>query len=188
MTARQCLSIVSHSRTTYVYSTGLGYLAYAWRRHVPIRCARALSWQVQDTRGQVLLEYRVAPEKPCLTLSMECYTGLKWLHEHADQFVEDKNRIATAGENLTAVSALMVKSRPVAGPAELIYLMLDDRMTVPQPELEPLILWNTGDNITGWTKPLGKDVVGLDKVEAYAAPTRAHCPESLPPLILIWAS
>lgn len=72
----------------------------------------------------------------------------------------DTSRIATTGEHLAAASALMARSRPIAGPAEFIYLMLDDRVTVLQPELEPLVLWKTGDNITGWTKPLGKDFVG----------------------------
>ena len=49
----------------------------------------------------------------------------------------------------------------------LIYPMLDDRMML-------LLLWNMDDNLTGWTKLLGQVVVGSDKVEAYAAPTRAR--------------
>ncbi|KAE8358011.1 hypothetical protein BDV27DRAFT_150825 [Aspergillus caelatus] len=99
----------------------------------------------------VLVEYWVALEKPYPAPSEGCYAGLKC-------------GIATTGENLVAASALQARSRPLSVPAEAefsIYPMLDDQI------------------ITGWTELLGRDVVGSDKVEAYAAPTRAHCPEAL---------
>ncbi|KAK5687811.1 hypothetical protein LTS12_028979, partial [Elasticomyces elasticus] len=65
----------------------------------------------------------------------------------------------------------------------LIYPMLDDRNTTPNPALEPLAAgyWSYADNITAWTALLGKDVIGTDKVSPYAAPARAQNVEGLPP-------
>lgn len=149
---------------------------------------RALSDQVQRTGVQVFsVDYRLAPEKPYPTPAEDCYTGLKWLYEHADEFAVDKSRIATMGEsaggNLAAALALMARDRGLSPPLAkqiLIYPMLDDRTTVPNPALEPQALWNTEDNITGWAALLGQNF-GTDNVSPYAAPARARSVEGLPP-------
>ncbi|KAE8348286.1 Alpha/Beta hydrolase protein [Aspergillus coremiiformis] len=149
---------------------------------------RPLSYQVQRTGVQVFsVNYRLATEKPHPTPVEDCYAGLKWLYEHADEFAVDRNRIATMGEsaggNLAAALALMARDRGLSPPLAkqiLIYPMLDDRTTVPNPALEPLALWSTEDNVTGWTALLGQDV-GTDKVSPYAAPARAQSVEGLPP-------
>ncbi|KAB8076600.1 alpha/beta hydrolase fold-domain-containing protein [Aspergillus leporis] len=148
---------------------------------------RALSYQVQRTGVQVFsVDYRLAPENPHPTPVEDCYAGLTWLYEHAEQFSVDKSRIATMGEsaggNLAAALALMARDRGLSPPLAkqiLIYPMLDDRTTVPNPALEPLALWNTEDNVTGWTAYLGKGF-GTDNVSPYAAPARVSSVEGLP--------
>ena len=54
----------------------------------------------------------------------------------------------------------------------LVYPMLDDRTTTPDPELAPFAAWSYDDNYTGWHALLG-DAVGGPDVSAYAAPARA---------------
>jgi acetyl esterase/lipase len=77
-------------------------------------------------------------------------------------------------------------SVPKAGPALshqiLIYLMLDDRHTSPDPEIVPFAVWSYDDNITGWGALLG-DAIGPN-VPAYAAPARADDLSGLPPCYL----
>ncbi|KAA8648835.1 alpha/beta hydrolase [Aspergillus tanneri] len=149
---------------------------------------KVLSLQVQDTGVQVFsVDYRLAPEKPFPTPVEDCYMGLTWLYEHADEFAVDRSRIATMGEsaggNLAAAITLMARDRGLSPPLAkqiLIYPMLDDRTTVPNPALEPLALWTTNDNITGWTALLGNDI-GKDRVSPYAAPARVTSMVGLPP-------
>jgi acetyl esterase/lipase len=62
----------------------------------------------------------------------------------------------------------------------LVYPMLDDRTTVPDPELAPFAAWSFDDNYTGWHALLG-DAVGTDDVPASAAPARATDLSGLPP-------
>lgn len=149
---------------------------------------RMLRLQVQQTGVQVFsVDYRLAPEHPHPTPSEDCYAGLTWLHQHADEFGVDRSRIATMGESagglLAAALALMARDRGLSPPLAkqiLIYPMLDDRNTTPIAALEPLALWRNDDNITAWTALLGQDI-GTDRASPYAAPARASKMEGLPP-------
>ncbi|KAF9883580.1 hypothetical protein FE257_003179 [Aspergillus nanangensis] len=152
---------------------------------------RMLSLQVQQTGVQVFsVDYRLAPEKPHPTPVEDCYAGLTWVHQHAEELAVDRSRMATMGESagggLAAGVALMARDRGLSPPLAkqiLIYPMLDDRNTVPIPSLEPLALWRNDDNITGWTALLGKDI-GTDNASPYAAPARATSVDGLPPTYL----
>jgi len=63
----------------------------------------------------------------------------------------------------------------------LIYPMLDDRNTVPDPQLPPeWLVWTYDDNVTGWSALLG-DGAGGSAVSPYAAPARAEDLAGLPP-------
>lgn len=149
---------------------------------------KPLSLQVQQTGVQVFsVDYRLAPENPHPTPVEDCYAGLTWLYEHAEEFSVDRSRIATMGESagglLAAGITLMARDRGLAPPIAkqiLIYPMLDDRNTVLNPELENFALWDCNDNITAWTALLGTDI-GKDNVSQYAAPARAVSVQGLPP-------
>lgn len=54
----------------------------------------------------------------------------------------------------------------------LVYPMLDDRNTVPDPLLAPTATWTYEQNATGWGCLLGEPA-GDGDVPGYAAPTRA---------------
>jgi acetyl esterase/lipase len=136
--------------------------------------------------AMLAVDYRLAPEHPYPTPVEDCYIGLQWLAEHAAELEVDAARIAvmgdSAGGGLAAATALLARERggPDLAHQILIYPMLDDRNTSPDPELVPFAVWTYDDNITGWGALLGENIGGAD-VTAYAAPARATDLSDLPP-------
>jgi acetyl esterase/lipase len=130
------------------------------------------------------VDYRLAPEHPHPGPVEDCYAGLAWLAEHAGELGVDPGRIALLGESagggLAAAAALLARDRGLAVARQiLIYPMLDDRTTAPDPALAPFALWTYDDNYTGWHALLG-DKTGTADVPASAAPARAADLAGLP--------
>jgi acetyl esterase/lipase len=133
----------------------------------------------------VSVGYRLAPEHPHPSPVEDSFAGLQWLVDHAAELGVDPGRIAVMGDSggggLAAGVALMARDRNVALARQvLIYPMLDDRTTTPDPNLAPFAGWSYDDNYTGWQALLG-DRIGTDDVPAYAAPARAVDVSGLPP-------
>ncbi|GAA2005167.1 alpha/beta hydrolase [Nakamurella flavida] len=132
------------------------------------------------------VEYRYAPEHPAPTPVTDCHAGLRWLVEHADELGVDPARIAIMGDSGGGgvAASLAVYARDQGGPAVaeqiLIYPMLDDRNTEPDPALVPFLTWTYDDNITGWGALLG-GAAGGPEVDAYGAAARLTDFTGLPP-------
>jgi acetyl esterase/lipase len=130
-------------------------------------------------------DYRLAPEYPHPVPVEDCYTSLVWLAENAAELGIDPARIAvmgdSAGGGLAAAVALLTRDR--SGPAVtrqiLIYPMLDDRTSIPDPRIVQHATWTYDDNITGWHALLGAAAGGPD-VPASAAPARLTDAAGLP--------
>lgn len=123
-------------------------------------------------------EYRLAPETPYPGPLEDCYRGLAWTFEHADELGIDATRIGiggvSAGGGLTAALALLVKQR---GEFDLAFQlldcpMLDDRQTTASSQMEGLPIWSKGSNTYGWRAYLG-DLYGTGRIPCTAAPARA---------------
>lgn len=123
------------------------------------------------------VEYRYAPEFPTPIPVTDCYAGLTWLAEQAPALGVDATRIAIMGDSGGGgvAASLAVYVRDHGGPAIarqiLIYPMLDDRNTTPDPELVPFLTWTYDDNATGWGALLG-DACGGPGVTPYGAAAR----------------
>lgn len=123
------------------------------------------------------VDYRLAPEHPHPVPVEDAYAGLRWLSGHAQEMGVEPSRIAvmgdSAGGGIAAGVALLARSRglPLARQI-LIYPMLDDRNTVPDPALAPFVTWSHDENYTGWSALLGQRT-GAEAVPAVAAPSRA---------------
>ena len=132
------------------------------------------------------VEYRLAPEHPHLTPVNDCYAALVWLAAHAGDLGVEPSRIAvmgdSAGGGLAAGVALLARDRggPVLARQILIYPMLDDRTTTPDPHLAPFATWTYDDNVTGWSALLG-EAAGGPATSPYAAPARVADPAGLAP-------
>ncbi|MFJ3778948.1 alpha/beta hydrolase [Streptomyces sp. NPDC090075] len=131
------------------------------------------------------VDYRRAPEHPHPAPAEDGFAGLTWLAGHAAELGVDPARIALMGESagggLAAAATLLARTRglPVARQI-LVYPMLDDRTTEPDPALLPFAMWSYDDNHTGWHALLG-DAVGGPDVPGHAAPAREEDLSGLPP-------
>lgn len=136
----------------------------------------------------VSVEYRLAPETPYPGPLDDCYAGLRWVYEHADEIGVDRTCIgiggASAGGGLAAGLALLARDRgeiPVAFQL-LIYPMIDDRqITASSGWIDPI--WPPAANTYGWSAYLGAAKGGPD-VPPYAAAARATDLAGLPPTLI----
>ncbi|MCW2881409.1 MAG: Alpha/beta hydrolase fold-3 domain protein [Sphaerisporangium sp.] len=130
------------------------------------------------------VDYRRAPEAQHPAPVEDCYSGLRWLVQHAGELGVQPERVAVMGDSggggLAAGVALLARERGLALAKQiLVYPMLDDRNTVPDPALVPFAGWSYDDNYTGWSALLGGAIGGPD-VPAVAAPARAEDVSGLP--------
>lgn len=144
-------------------------------------------WIISFNVVFVSVEYRLAPEHPDPAPSEDCYAGLVWISEHAQELGIDASQITvsgtSAGAGLAAAIALMARDRN--GPkiqGQLLHCpMLDDRdRTVSTQQYDGIGIWDRQSNIVGWTALLG-DQKGKPNVSPYAAPSRAQDLSNLPP-------
>jgi acetyl esterase/lipase len=150
--------------------------------------ARFDVWCPQLACVGVSVQYRLSPETKYPGPLDDCYAGLAWAHEHAEELGVDATRLGvggqSAGAGLAAGLALLARDRgavPLAFQL-LIYPMLDDRQITPSSQwLDPV--WPPSANTYGWTAYLG-DRKGTADVEAYAAPARATDLAGLPPTLI----
>ncbi|RFA09810.1 lipase [Subtercola boreus] len=149
-----------------------------------------LDWVEQFDAVLVSVEYRLAPESPDPALVDDCYAGLVWTAEHADELGFNADRLVisggSAGGGIAAGVTLMARDK--GGPALigslLMYPMLDDRNeTVSSHQFVGIGVWDRGSNDTGWDALLG-DRRGTENVSIYAAPARATDLSGLPPTFI----
>lgn len=120
------------------------------------------------------VEYRLAPEFPGEIPSRDAYAAIQWLLKNASSLGVDPKRVAVMGDSggggVGAGAAIVARENHVELAAQiLIYPMLDDRTTIPDPHISPLATWTYDMNYTGWHAMLG-DAIGTDDVSPVAAP------------------
>jgi acetyl esterase/lipase len=134
----------------------------------------------------VSVEYRLAPETPYPGPLEDCYRGLKWTYDHADELGIDRGRIGvggiSAGGGLAAALALLARDR---GEIPLAFQlldcpMIDDRQVTASSQLDGLPVWSRQSNTFGWRSYLGP-LYGAEDVPYTAAPARATDLSGLPP-------
>jgi acetyl esterase/lipase len=149
-----------------------------------------LNWVEEFDAVLVSVEYRLAPEFPDPALVDDCYAGLVWTADHADELGFNPDRLVicggSAGGGLAAGVSLMARDK--GGPALigslLMYPMLDDRNeTVSSRQYVGIGVWDRGSNFTGWDALLGTRR-GTADVSIYAAPSRATDLSGLPPTFI----
>ena len=143
------------------------------------------SWCTSLGLVGVSVEYRLSPETPYPGPLEDCYSGLRWVFEHAEQLGIDPVRTGicgtSAGGGLAAGLALLARDRGEVQPAfqMLIYPMLDDRQVTPSSRWD-VPVWSPANNEFGWRSYLG-DLYGTDRIPPFAAPARAEDLSRLPP-------
>jgi len=152
--------------------------------------ADVLDWAEEFGLILVSVEYRLAPETPHPGPIDDCYAGLLWTAEHADELGFDPGRLivagASAGGGLAAALALMARDKggPALAGQLLMCPMLDDRNdTFSARQMAGRGVWDATANETGWNALLGAARGGPD-VSPYAAPARATDLANLPPAFI----
>ncbi|MGI5152837.1 alpha/beta hydrolase [Plantactinospora sp. CA-294935] len=145
-----------------------------------------LDWLDRFGAVVVSVDHRLAPEATGTTLVDDCYHGLLWVAEHADELGIDPARVVvagiSAGGGLAAGVTLMARDRgtPAIAAQVLICPMLDHRNDstssqqyagVPGP-------WTREMNQFGWRSVLG-DLTDGD-VPGYVSPAVAEDLSGLP--------
>ncbi|KAF1987465.1 alpha/beta hydrolase [Aulographum hederae CBS 113979] len=151
-------------------------------------CDKPIGTYVSNSSIPLLaVEFRYAPESPHPYPVNDCFCALEWLRDHAGDLNVDASRIGIFGESggggIAAGLALYARDKGFSPPVAkqiLVYPMLDDRTTRPDPEIVPWMVWDYEGNQTAWTAVLG-DKVGGPKVSEYCAAARAKDVTGLPP-------
>jgi acetyl esterase/lipase len=148
--------------------------------------ARVNRWVEELDCVVVSIDYRLAPEHPYPAPLDDCYAGLLWTADHADELGIDPSRIvvagASAGGGLAAGLGLLARDRGEVSPMFqlLVYPMIDDRMVTASSRIVGAPIWSREASVLGWRSYLGTEPGG-DDVPAYAAPARADDLAGLPP-------
>jgi acetyl esterase/lipase len=149
-----------------------------------------LDWVERFDAVLVSVEYRLAPEWPDPAPVDDCYSGLVWMADHADELGFDAARLmiagASAGGGLAAGTTLMARDNggPTLIGSLLLVPMLDDRNeSVSSRQYDGLGVWDRTSNFTGWNALLGERR-GTDAVSIYASPARATDLSRLPPTFI----
>ena len=133
----------------------------------------------------VSVEYRLSPETAYPGPLEDCYAGLKWTFDNAEELGIDRHKIGitgvSAGGGLCAALALLARDRGEV-PLQFQLLdcpMLDDRQITPSSQIDDLVIWNKASNAFGWQSYLGH-LYGSDDVPYTAAAARAEDLSGLP--------
>jgi acetyl esterase len=151
-----------------------------------IEMEHATSVRIASEVGAVVVavDYRLAPEHPYPAGLEDCYTALGWLHDSAQRFGVDRNRIAvfgmSAGGGLAAGLALLTRDR--SGPRLCFQYLgmpeLDDRLeTASMRQFTDTPVWYRDAAVLSWSRYLRG---GDGPVSPYAAPSRASDLSRLP--------
>ncbi|MFI5713221.1 alpha/beta hydrolase [Kribbella sp. NPDC051620] len=143
-----------------------------------------LEWLEEFGAVVVSVDYRLAPEANGSTLADDCYLGLQWISDHADELGIDPARIIVAGTSagggLAAGITLMARDQhgPAIAAQVLICPMLDHRgITVSSRQYagEPGI-WTREKNEFAWQSVLA----GRTDPSYYLSPALADDLSGLP--------
>jgi len=148
--------------------------------------ARINRWVEDFDCVAVSIEYRLAPEDPYPAPLDDCYAGLLWTAQHADELGIDPARIAvvgaSAGGGLAAGLAIRARDRGEVTPCFqlLIYPMIDDTNTSGSSHIDGALVWSRAANDLGWSAYLGSRF-GTDDIPGEAAAARVADVSGLPP-------
>lgn len=134
------------------------------------------------------VDYPLAPQAQGTEPVEHVLAAVNWLRDGAEALGVDPRRIALLGESagggLVASAAVLARERGIDVSGQvLVYPMLDDRTTAPDPLLTPFVTWPYSSNETGWRARLG-DLAGSDEVGPENAPARLTDFAGLPPAYL----
>jgi acetyl esterase/lipase len=144
-----------------------------------------LDWLTRLDAVVVTVDYRLAPDVNGMTLVQDCYSGLVWSFEHAEEIGFDTAKLVVAGTSAGGglAAGVTLLARDLGGPTiaaqVLICPMLDHRNdTLSSHQFDGPAVWSRDANAFGWRSVL----TGLvdEDVPAYVSPALADDLSGLP--------
>ena len=138
----------------------------------------------------VSVEYRLAPETPYPGPLDDCYAGLRWTFEHADELGIDPDRIGitgvSAGGGLAAALALLAAG-PRRGAGRVPAARVPDDRRPPDHVVEPAGRAADLEPRVEQVRlaQLPRDLYGTDDVPPYAAPPRRRPDRAAPAFVIV---
>ncbi|MEV6140592.1 alpha/beta hydrolase [Nocardia sp. NPDC051990] len=142
-----------------------------------------------DALGAVVVtvDYRLAPEHGGITPVQDCYQGLRWIVEHAEELGVDPDRIIVAGTSAGGglAAGVTLMARDLGGPAISAQIlscpMLDHRnaTTSSRQYSGGPAVWTGETNAFAWNAVLADLHDG--RIPAYISPSLAEDLSGLPP-------
>ena len=136
----------------------------------------------------VSADYKVAPEHQHPEGMEDCYAGLVWTAQHAEELGFDKNKIAVCGESagggMAARTVLLNRERKSLAIAfQLLKCpMLDNTHDTPSGRLSGYLGWDRDSSLWAWNAYLGGDLG--KNATPLQSPSRATDLSGLPPTFL----
>ncbi|HMP26230.1 MAG TPA: alpha/beta hydrolase [Saprospiraceae bacterium] len=136
----------------------------------------------------VSADYKVAPEHQHPEGMEDCYAGLVWTAQHAEELGFDKNKIAVCGESagggMAARTVLLNRERKEVDIAfQLLKCpMLDNTHDTPSGRLSGYLGWDRDSSLWAWNAYLGGDLG--KEATPLQSPSRATDLSGLPPTFL----
>lgn len=161
---------------------GGGFVFEGYNSHYRMAMAYA-----KDGRCKVVyVRYRLAPAYPFPYPQEDCYAALCWVHEHAQEFGIDPNRIAVGGDSaggtLSVTACLMARDRGAAVHPLfqlLVYPWLDGRNASDScRRYTDTPMWNS--ELSGKVTPMINPAPASVQL-AYRSPVEADSHAGLPP-------
>ncbi|TDS16157.1 alpha/beta hydrolase [Sphingobacterium paludis] len=126
------------------------------------------------------VEYRLAPESPYPAALVDCFEGIKYLYEHADELLIDKERISIIGESagggMAATLAIYVRDKKPELKIKNQFLfspMLDYQNTRDFGPKKNEYLgeygWTFESNSYGWSAYKGNQTISDDELGYFSA-------------------
>ena len=144
-----------------------------------------LDWLARLGAVLVTVDYRLAPDVGGMTLVEDCYAGLAWTADHAEEIGFDAAKLVVAGTSagggLAAGTTLLARDRsgPAIAAQVLICPMLDHRNdTTSSHQFDGPAVWSRDANAFAWRSVL-KGMADPD-VPAYVSPALADDLSGLP--------
>jgi acetyl esterase/lipase len=139
----------------------------------------------------VSVDYKLAPEHQHPEGMEDCYAGLVWTAQHAEELGIDANKIAigggSAGGGMTARTVLLNRERQGVNIAyQLLQApMIDNTHDTPSGRESGYLVWDRVDSFFGWRAYLGENPG--KEATPLQSPSRATDLSGLPPT-LVYAS
>jgi acetyl esterase/lipase len=128
--------------------------------------------------------YRLAWQEPYPAAAEDCYSALRWLYEHAEEYGGNKQKIIVGGESAgggLAISVCMMARDSGEIPVRFqlpLYPMIDNFDTESS-RFNQGKVWNTRRNHLGWNLYLRRNA--KKEVSPYASPSRQKDLAGMPP-------